>query len=151
MGLFKHKERYALSDILKGLHHAVNSAQEMLQAQQVQSLKRFWQETDGSPVCQKVKIGDKKIGVPLVSLVSHNRLEMEEVEVTFKARIADVEPHSIVNRLNGKNSVTYAGLQVELNDLKATDSDMIDITVRFKLKEDSEETNRLARDYNKQI
>ena len=24
MGLFKHKERYALSDILKGLHHAVN-------------------------------------------------------------------------------------------------------------------------------
>ena len=50
MGLFKHKERYALSDILKGLHHAVNSAQEMLQAQQVQSLLRFWQSDDGIPV-----------------------------------------------------------------------------------------------------
>lgn len=151
MGLFSKRPKYALSDILKGLQDAVNGVQEMLQVQQVQNLKRFWQETDGSPVCQKVKIGDKEIEVPLVSLVSHNRLEMEEVEVTFKTRIADVESHSIVNRLNGKNSVTYAGLQVELNDLKATDPDMIDITVRFKLKEDSEGTNRLARDYNKQI
>lgn len=149
MRLFSKRPRYALSDILKGLQDAVNGVQEMLQVQQVQNLKRFWQETDGNPVCQKVKIGDKEIDVPLVSLVSHNHLEMEEVEVTFKARIADVENHSIVNRLNGKNSVSYAGLRVELNDLKAMDSDMIDITVRFKLKDDAEEANRLANDCSK--
>ena len=151
MGLFSKKPKYALSDILKGLQDAVNGVQEMLQVQQVQNLKRFWQETDGSPVCQKVKIGNKEINVPLVSLVSHNRLEMEEVEVTFKARIADVEAHSIVNQLNGKNSVAYAGLQVGLDNLKATDSDMMDITVRFKLKDDADEVNRLAHDYNKSI
>ena len=151
MGLFSKRPKYALSDILKGLQEAVNGVQEMLQAQQVQNLKRFWQETDGSPVCQKVKIGDREIDVPLVSLVSHNRLEMENVEVTFKTRIADVESHSVVNRLNGKNSVSYAGLQVELDDLKATDPDMIDITVRFKLKDDADGVNQLARDYNKSI
>lgn len=138
MGLFSKRPKYALSDILKGLQDAVNGVQEMLQAQQVQNLKKFWRETDGSPVCQKVKIGDKEIDVPLVSLVSHNRLEMEEVEVTLKARIADVEAHSIVNRLNGMNSVSYAGLQVELDDLKDTESDIIDITVRFKLKDGSD-------------
>lgn len=151
MGLFSKRPKYALSDILKGLQDAVNGVQEMLQAQQVQNLKRFWQETDGSPVCQKVKIGDREIDVPLVSLVSHNRLEMEDVEVTFKARIADVDSHSVVNRLNGKNSVSYAGLQVELDDLKATDPDMIDITVRFKLKDDADGVNQLAYDYNKSI
>lgn len=151
MGLFSKRPKYALSDILKGLQDAVNGVQEMLQAQQVQNLKRFWQETDGSPVCQKVKIGNKEIDVPLVSLVSHNHLEMDYVEVMFKARIADVESHSVVNRLNGKHSVSYAGLQMELDDLKATDPDMIDITVRFKLKDDMEGVNQLAHECNKSI
>lgn len=31
MGIFSKKPKYALSDILKGLHKAVNSTQEMLQ------------------------------------------------------------------------------------------------------------------------
>lgn len=35
MGLFDKKKKYAFSDILKGLHNAVNSAQEMLQVQQM--------------------------------------------------------------------------------------------------------------------
>lgn len=137
MGLFSKKKRYAFSDVLKGLQYAVNGVQEMLQAQQMQNLKRFWREADGSPVCQKVKIGDKEMDVPLVSLISHNSLEMENVEVTFKARIADVEAHSIVNQLNGKNSTAYAELHVELEDLKATDSGMMDITVRFKIKDNA--------------
>lgn len=151
MGLFSKRPKYALSDILKGLQDAVNGVQEMLQAQQVQNLKRFWQGTDGSPICQKVKIGNKEIDVPLVSLVSHNHLEMDYVEVMFKARIADVESHSVVNRLNDKNSVSYAGLQVELDDLEATDPDMIDITVRFKLKDGAEGVNQLAHQCNKSI
>lgn len=151
MGLFSKKTKYALSDILKGLQDAVNGVQEMLQTQQVQNLKRFWREADGSPVCQKVKVGDKEIDVPLVSLFSHNHLEMEEVEVTFKARIAEVETHSIVNQLNGSNSVPYVGLHVELDDLKATDSDMIDITVRFKLKDDTDRVNKIIHDCNKSI
>ena len=151
MGLFSKRPKYALSDILKGLQDAVNDVQEMLQAQQVQNLKRFCKETDGSPVCQKVKIGDKEIDVPLVSLVSHNRLEMEEVKVTFKARIADVEAHSIVNRLNGKNSVSYTELHVELNDLKDTDSNIMGITVRFKVKNTPEGVSHLTDCYNQNI
>lgn len=49
MGIFSKKSKYALSDILKGLHNAVNSTQEMLQAQQVQNLTKFWQANDGTP------------------------------------------------------------------------------------------------------
>ena len=43
MGLFKKKQTFALSDILKGVQYAINSAQEMLHAQQVQNLMKFWQ------------------------------------------------------------------------------------------------------------
>lgn len=108
MGLFDKKKKYALSDILKGLHQAVNSAQEMLQAQQVQSLTRFWQTNDGSPVSQKVKIGDREMEVPLMSLVSHSHLEMNDVEIKFKARIGEVASHSLANRLDNNNALTHS-------------------------------------------
>ena len=47
MGLFNKKQKYAFSDILKGLQYAINSAQDMLQAQQVQGLMRFWGSNSG--------------------------------------------------------------------------------------------------------
>ncbi len=41
MGLFDKKKTYAFSDILKGGQYAINSAQDMLQAQQIQGLQSF--------------------------------------------------------------------------------------------------------------
>lgn len=79
MGIFSKRPKYALSDLLKGLHNAVNSAQDMLQAQQVQNLAKFWQTNDGTPVSQTVKLGDREVNVPLMSLVSHSHLEMNRL------------------------------------------------------------------------
>ena len=151
MGIFSKKPKYAFSDILKGLYHTVGSAQEMLQAQQVQNLKKFWQETDGNPICQKVKSGDKEIDVPLMALVSHCHLEMEDMEIKFKTRISDVKAHSIVNRLDSKNSLTYAELQMVMDDIKVADNDVMDITIRFKLKDSPEGVAHLTDYYNKHI
>ena len=64
MGIFSKKPKYALSDILKGLQQAVSSATSMLQAQQMQNLAKFWQTSDGTPICQKIKIGDRELNVP---------------------------------------------------------------------------------------
>lgn len=64
MGIFSKKPKYALSDILKGVQYAINSAQEMLHAQQVQNLMKFWKSNDGSPVTQKVLIGERELDVP---------------------------------------------------------------------------------------
>lgn len=151
MGLFDKKKKYALSDILKGLHQAVNSAQEMLQAQQVQNLARFWQTNDGSPVSQKVKIGDREMEVPLMALVSHSHLEMDDVEIKFKARIGEVASHSSANRLDSNNALTHSDLQMELEGIKATDNDVMEITIRFKAKETPEGVARLTDEYNKMI
>ena len=79
MGIFSKKPKYALSDILKGVQYAINSAQEMLHAQQVQNLMKFWKSNDGAPVTQKVLIGERELDVPLLTLVPHSHMEMEDV------------------------------------------------------------------------
>lgn|SRR5574344_1059101 len=119
MGIFSKKPRYALSDILKGLHNAVNSAQEMLQAQQVQNLTKFWQANDGAPVSQKLKVGDRELNVPLMSLVSHSHLEMDDVEIKFKAKIGDVATHSFPNKLESDSAISHGDLQMEMEGIKA--------------------------------
>lgn len=140
-----------MSDILKGLHNAVNSAQEMLQAQQVQNLARFWKKEDGTPVTQKVKIGEREMNVPLMALVPHSHLEMDDVEIKFKARVGEVASHSFADKLNAGNVMTHSDLQMEMDGIKATDDDVMEITIRFKSKETPEGVARLTDEYNKLI
>lgn len=151
MGLFDKKKKYALSDILKGLYNAVGSAQEMLQAKQVQNLTRFWQTDDGKPLSQTLRVGNREMNVPLISLVSHSHLEMEDVEIKFKARIGDVASHSMHTRLDGNNVLNHSDLHLEMEGIKATDNDVMDITIRFKLKDTPEGVARLSDEYNKLI
>ncbi len=150
MGLFGKRPKYALSDILKGLHNAVNSAQEMLQAQQVQSLAKFWLGSDGKPVSQKMKVGDRELEVPLMSLVSHPHLEMDDVEIKFKARIGNIASQSVINQL-GNTPLGYSELQMEMDGISAKDDDVMEVTIRFKSKDTPEGVARLTDEYNKLI
>ena len=78
MGIFSKKPKYALSDILKGLQQAVSSATSMLQAQQMDNLSHFWTK-DGWPITKKVQIGERELEVPIMALVSHNNLVMDDI------------------------------------------------------------------------
>ena len=123
MGLFNKKQKYAFSDILKGLQYAINSAQDMLQAQQVQGLMRFWGSNSGEPLTRKVKIGERELDVPLMTLVPHSHLEIDDVEIKFKAKIGDIDSHSIADKLQNGESLTRADMQMEMEGIKASDDD----------------------------
>lgn len=143
MGIFSKKPKYALSDILKGLQQAISSATSMLQAQQMDNLSHFWMK-DGRPITKKVQIGERELEVPIMALVSHNNLVMDEVEIKFKARIGDVSSHSIPNVLKANNALSYAELQVDMDDIKADANDMMEITVHFRIKDTLDGINRLT-------
>lgn len=151
MGLFDKKQKYAFSDILKGLQYAINSAQDMLQAQQVQGLLKFWSANDGNPLTQKVKVGERELDVPLMTLVPHSHLEMDDVEIKFKTRVGDIASHSVSDKLRSNASLSHADLQMEMDGIKATDDDVMEITIRFKAKETPEGVARLTDEYNKLI
>lgn len=150
MGIFNKKPTFAFSEILKGLQQAVSSATGMLQAQQMNNLANFWMK-DGKPVTQKMQIGERELEVPLMTLVPHSNLVMDDVEIRFKARIGDVVSHSFPNALEGNNVMSHADLQMGMDGIKADANDLMDITVRFKIKDTPEGVARLADEYNKLI
>lgn len=150
MGIFSKKPKYALPDILKGLQQAISSATSMLQAQQMDNLSHFWTK-DGRPITKKVQIGERELEVPIMALVSHNNLVMDEVEIKFKARIGDVSSHSIPNVLKANNALSYAELQVDMDDIKADANDMMEITVHFRIKDTLDGINRLTDECDKLI
>lgn len=150
MGIFSKKPTFALPEILKGLQQAVSSATGMLQAQQVDNLSRFWMK-DGKPVTQSVQIGERNIEVPLMTLVPHSNLTMDDVEIKFKARIKDVSSHSMPDALAENNALSHAELQMDMDGIKTGADDVMEITVRFKIKDTPEGIARLMDEYNKQI
>ena len=112
---------------------------------------KFWKSNDGAPVTQKVLIGERELDVPLLTLVPHSHMEMEDVEIKFKAKVGDVVSQSTVNGLSGNDTLSHTDLKMEMEGVRATDSDVMEITIRFKGKETPEEVARLTDEYNKQI
>ena len=149
MRIFDKKTHYSFADILKGLQHAVNSAQDMLQGQQVQNLTRFLNTTDGTPVSRKVKLGDREVDVPLMSLVPQCHLAMEDIEIRFNAKVGDIASGAL-QTING-NDISHADLKVVLEGVRAKDDDVLQITVRFKQQQTTEGLSRLMDEYNKLI
>lgn len=150
MLIFNKKKSHSLGDVLKGIQQAVNSTVDMLQAQQVQQLTKFWKSEDGSPYSQKVKIGNREIEVPLMSLVPQTSMVMEDIEIKLNAKVSDIMAQSFQNTLTGAE-VAHADLHVQLEDVKVNDGDTMQLVIRFKVKETPEGVARLMDGYNKNI
>ena len=146
---FGKKKRYSFLDIIRGIQHAVNAAQDMLQAQQLQSLQKFWDENNGKPVSKTIKVNDGELSVPLVALLPHNHLGMDDVEIKFCAKIEDVD-NMVAADVDSKD-ISAADLKLVLDDIKPGKDDTMQITIRFKAQDSTEGLSRLIDEYNKHI
>ncbi len=146
---FGKKKRYSFLDILRGIQHAVNAAQDMLQAQQLQSLQKFWDENNGKPVSKTVMVQDGELSIPLVSLLPHNHLEMDDIEIKFCAKIEDLD--NMVAAGVNSNDISATDLKLALDDIKPGKDDTMQITIRFKAQDSTEGLSRLIDEYNKHI
>lgn len=79
-----------LSQVIRGMQHAVNEAQRTLEVHHLKSLLRFFY-ADGDPKSVDLHLGGTKhIDIPLVTLANHSSLKIDELEMEFKARIEEV-------------------------------------------------------------
>lgn len=145
-------------DIMNGLQYAVNSAQEILQNHQLQSLTRLFSATNDkngkSFLFQQIHLGDRIVDVPLIALVSHHYLAMDNVEIKFKAKVGSVESQEVAQNGLADNllmsSHSQANLQMQMSGIKP-DDDVMEVIVNFKVQDTPESISRIIDEFVKNI
>jgi hypothetical protein len=81
----------SFSDIMNGLQYAVNCAQDTLQNHQIQNLTRLFEGTNANNAntfqSKKIMVGDKTIDIPLIALISHHYLALDNVQIKVQGEV----------------------------------------------------------------
>ena len=144
----------SFSDIMNGLQYSVNCAQDTLQNHQIQNLTRLFEGTNANNAntfqSKKIMVGDKTIDIPLIVLISHHYLAMDNVQIKFKAKVGSVESQIPENNLL-LSSPQRANLQMQMSNIKPDADDVMEVCVNFKVQETPESISRIIDDFVKNI
>lgn len=144
----------SFSDIMNGLQYAVNCAQDTLKNHQIQNLTRLFEGTNANNAntfqSKKIMVGDKTIDIPLIALISHHYLAMDNVQIKFKAKVGSVESQIPENNLL-LSSPHRANLQMQMSNIKPDADDVMEVCVNFKVQETPESISRIIDDFVKNI
>lgn len=150
LGKNKKEERRGvdLTEIIKGMQFAVNEAQTILERHHLNSLLCFFTD-NGEPKTVSLHLeGNKYIDVPTFTLASHSALQIDELEMQFKARIQDVE--SFESDIDGDGTLDrIAGFEVGFTPDISDSSNFVNVSIKFKSISQSEGFSRVLDEYNK--
>jgi len=99
---------------------------------------------------KKIMVGDKTIDIPLIALISHHYLAMDNVQIKFKAKVGSVESQIPENNLL-LSSPQRANLQMQMSNIKPDADDVMEVCVNFKVQETPESISRIIDDFVKNI
>lgn len=133
--------RQTISDIIRGMQYAVNTAQDMLQRHQVEQMERYFNAETGEPLMRYVKMPDgKTVYVPLATLVPPGMLAIDELEMDFSVKVASTEVKRNGEDAGGERSslnVFFSGTG------DGGDAGAIKIRMKFKAVEEPESAARI--------
>lgn len=95
-------------------------------------------------------VGDKTIDIPLIALISHHYLAMDNVQIKFKAKVGSVESQIPENNLL-LSSPQRANLQMQMSNIKPDADDVMEVCVNFKVQETPESISRIIDDFVKYL
>jgi hypothetical protein len=126
-----------LSDIVRGIAHAVEAANEIGDISNLNQLQTFFTRNDDGTVTAKtvrIKIDDTHyMDVPLIGLVNPSTMELEETEVRMCVRMTNTEIKEHLHTASETMKVQRASFNVALTSVKPGESkDVIDVTMKFK-------------------
>lgn len=125
------KDAHTLADIARGMQHAVNSTQELLERHYSQMLSRYFND-DGTPLTRPFALPDgSRIDVPVIALVPSASLLLKEMTVRMSIRIDDTK----VKRADADDAsdhLTRTSFQVSFaGGPRSRELNSVDITMRF--------------------
>ncbi len=143
----KNKVKHTLSDMMRGMQHSVNTAQEILEKHHIQLLNKYFTQ-DGYPITKKINLGDNKIlDVPLISLINQNSLTIDEMEIDFKATVNEIE----LKNLKDENSeIDRTSFTMDFSPSERDDHSL-SIKIKFKTKTQPEGVSRIVDEFDKKI
>ena len=155
-----------ISDIVRGMQYAVNTAQEVLQDHQFRLMKKYFNTKTGRPLMRHIVLPDgREVSIPLLTLIPSNILSIDELEMNFSVKIASAFVKTFEDKIevdNGKeiiekrnrtslgvffSSITRkknSGNLENTNDIDTeSDADVITIKMKFKSVEEPEAASRI--------
>jgi hypothetical protein len=146
--------KQTLSDIMRGMQHSVNTAQEILEKHHIHLLNKYF-STDGNPRTKTIQLGDGRIlNVPLISVINQNSLVIDEMEIEFKAKVNDVELKHLkaVDEDNDGiiDEVDRTSFAMDFAASERGDNHVL-VKIKFKTKELPEGVSRIVDEFDKEI
>lgn len=139
-----------LADIARGMQHAVNSTQVVVERHFLRMFDRYFDD-DGKAKIQRFDLPDGTfMEVPLIALVKRDGLGLEEMEIEMSVRIDHLEGKSAEPK-GEPADVTRTSFQCSFTAAKAANGEnhqnVVDISMRFKRGDPPEGVARLVEYY----
>lgn len=127
------------SDIMRGLQHSVNVVNEVLNQQYIDALQRYF-DLDGNPKTITLQINPKKLHVPIISLLPHKPIVVDEIELEFQANF---DINDIKNKKSfDENDIQRASFNVDMKR-NGRNKSVMDIKIKYKAGEVPEGYSRV--------
>ncbi len=152
------QEKITLSDIMRGMQHSVNTAQEILERHHIRILDKYF-DSDGSPKMKTIKINNEQsIHIPLFSIINQSSLAIEELELEFTASVNNVDLKSL--KRENTDIMMGSGRDPEKIDRTSFSMDFqstgkkenqISVRIKFKTTTQPEGVSRIINEFDKHI
>ena len=135
----------SLENLIRSIKLSIVKSTDILEKSHIQKLSEYFNE-DGTPVCKTLKINNKDVSIPLYTLLNHQTLALDEMEMSFKAKIFDSqenketsEKHGLVEQIK-KNPYD---IQVDMRKTKEDAAGFAEVRIKFKITDKPEEVSRI--------
>ncbi|MFY8273361.1 DUF2589 domain-containing protein [Pseudoalteromonas sp. SSDWG2] len=147
-----------LTDITRGIHHAVNTTGQMISQQYVMQLQQFFDtQEDGSLAAKMVKVqvdDQHDMYVPLIALVQPQGIALDKMRFELSVQITESELKRATHEVDGFNAERVAfrvNLSPKTGESPRRRTDIVDVEMEFTRCDAPEGMHRLIEQYANMI
>lgn len=144
----KEIKKFTFSDLVRGIQHSVNAAQEILELHHIHILEKYFNE-DGTPKTISLKVDeDKEINTPIISLINQSSLAVDEMEIAFKVAI---DSH-MIKEYTKEEEQSLERLSFDVSFVPdSVDTSKVDVKIKFKAATQPEGVSRIVDEFDKLV
>jgi len=141
----------SLESLIKSIKLSIVKSTDILEKSHIQKLADYF-NADGTPICKTLNLNGKETNIPLYTLINHQTLALDELEMSFKAKLFDSSDESetgdkydLVNKTkkNPFNPFPNKDIQVDMRKSKEDAAGFAEVRLKFKITDKPEEVSRI--------